>query len=73
MDVTFAGYIGGTAPNEEGNYSNYYLPEDERLNPYQVFGRHPSSTKHGIAQIGSSWFVDRDAKQFAEWGIDYVK
>jgi alpha-galactosidase len=70
---TFAGYIGGTAPNAEGDYSEYYLPEEERLNPYQVFGRHPSSTQRGIAQIGSHWFVDRDAKQFAEWGIDYVK
>ena len=70
---TFAGYIGGTAPNNEGDYSEYYLPEEERLNPYQVFGRHPSSTQRGIAQVGAYWFVDRDAKQFAEWGIDYVK
>jgi len=70
---TFAGYIGGTSPTKEGDYSQYYLPEEERLNPYQVFGRHPSSTKRGIAQLGPCWFVDRDAKQFAEWGIDYVK
>ena len=70
---TFAGYIGGTAPNEEGDYSEFYLSEKERLNPYQVFGRHPSSTQRGIAQVGPFWFVDRDAKQFAEWGIDYVK
>ncbi|MDX1701246.1 MAG: hypothetical protein R3250_11540, partial [Melioribacteraceae bacterium] len=60
-------------PNAEGDYSEYYLPKDELLNPYQVFGRHPSSTRRGIAQVGPYWFVDRDAKQFAEWGIDYVK
>jgi len=71
--ATFAGYIGGTAPNAEGDYSEHYLPEGERLNSYQVFGRHPSSTRRGIAQVGPNWFVDRDAKQFAEWGIDYVK
>jgi len=70
---TFAGYIGGTAPNEEGDYGEFYLPIEERLNPHQVFGRHPSSTRRGIAQLGPHWFVDRDAKQFAEWGIDYVK
>jgi alpha-galactosidase len=70
---TFAGYIGGSAPNNEGDYSQYYLPEKERLNPYQIFGRHPSSHKRGIAAVGPVWFVDRDAKQFAEWGIDYVK
>lgn len=70
---TFAGYIGGTAPNEEGDYSEFYLPEEEMLNPAQFFGRHPSSTQRGIAQVGPYWFVDRDARQFADWGIDYVK
>ena len=70
---TFAGYIGGTAPNPEGDYTGYYLPEEEMINPSQFFGRHPSSTRRGIAQVGPYWFVDRDAKQFAEWGIDYVK
>jgi len=70
---TFAGYIGGTAPNPEGDYSEFYLSGEEIINPAQYFGRHPSSTRRGIAQVGPYWFVDRDAKQFAEWGIDYVK
>ena len=70
---TFAGYIGGTAPNAEGDYSAFFLPENEIINPSQFFGRHPSSTQRGIAQVGPYWFIDRDAKQFAEWGIDYVK
>jgi len=70
---TFAGFIGGTAPNPEGDYSGFYLPEEEIINPSQYFGRHPSSTRRGIAQVGPYWFVDRDARQFAEWGIDYVK
>jgi len=71
--ATFAGYIGGTGPNPEGDYSEFYLPEDEMLNPGQFFGRHPSSTQRGVAEVGPYWFVDRDAQQFAEWGIDYVK
>ena len=70
---TFGGYIGGTAPNEEGDYSQYYLPESERQNKYQVFGRYPSGIKKQICEVGPVWFVDRDAQQFAEWGIDYVK
>jgi alpha-galactosidase len=70
---TFAGYIGGTAPNAEGDYRASYLPDSEIINPSQFFGRHPSSTQRGIAQLGPYWFIDRDAKQFAEWGIDYVK
>jgi alpha-galactosidase len=70
---TFAGYIGGTAPNEVGDYSAYYLPESERQNPYQVFGRFPSGIDKCISTVGPVWFVDRDAQQFADWGIDYVK
>lgn len=70
---TFAGFIGGSAPNPAGDYSAFYQPESEQLNPGQFFGRHPSSTRLGLAQVGPCWFVDRDAKQFADWGIDYVK
>lgn len=70
---TYAGYIGGTADNEAGDYSAYYLPEAERQNPHQLFGRYPRGIQLGLARIGPVWFVDRDARQFAEWGIDYVK
>lgn len=70
---TYAGFIGGSAPNEEGDYSEHFLPEEERQNPHQVFGRYPNSIRKGLATIGPIWRVDRDAQQFAEWGIDYVK
>jgi alpha-galactosidase len=70
---TYAGYIGGSAPNEEGDYSEFYLPEEERQNPHQVFGRFPNGILKGLAKIGPVWRVDADARQFAEWGIDYVK
>jgi len=70
---TYAGYIGGSAPNAEGDYSDFYLPEKSRLNPEQYFGRYPGGIKKGLCSIGSHWFVDRDAEQFAAWGVDYVK
>jgi len=70
---TYAGYIGGTAPNEQADYSAFFLPEKERKNPRQVFGRYPNGIKKGLCTIGPVWLVDRDAKQFADWGIDYVK
>lgn len=70
---TYAGYIGGSGDNEAGDYSAYYLPEAERQNPHQLFGRYPRGIQLGLARIGPVWFVDRDARQFAEWGIDYVK
>jgi len=70
---TYAGYIGGTAPNEAGDYSEFFLGEEKRQNPHQVFGRYPNSIRKGLARIGPVWLVDRDARQFAKWGIDYVK
>lgn len=71
--VTFAGYTGGTGPNEEGDYSKYYLPENERQHKDQFFGRFPRGIKENICEVGPAWFIDRDAQQFAEWGIDFVK
>ena len=70
---TYAGYIGGSADSEEADYSKYYLPQSERNSPGQYFGRYPRGIELGICSIGKQWLVDRDAKQFAEWGFDYVK
>lgn len=70
---TYAGYIGGTAPNETADYSAFYLPPDQRQNPHQVFGRYPNGIRQGLCTIGPVWLVDADARQFASWGIDYVK
>jgi alpha-galactosidase len=70
---TYAGYVGGSAPNEVGDYSAFFVPEKERQTPHQVFGRYPNGIRKGLARIGPVWLVDRDARQFAEWGIDYVK
>jgi len=70
---TYAGFIGGSAPNEAADYSEFFLPENERQNPHQVFGRFPNGIRKGLARIGPVWLVDRDARQFAAWGIDYVK
>jgi alpha-galactosidase len=44
-----------------------------RQNPHQVFGRYPNGIAKGLDIIGPFWRVDGDAKQFADWGIDYVK
>jgi alpha-galactosidase len=70
---TYAGYIGGSAPNEAADFSAFFLPENERQNPHQLFGRYPNGIRKGLATIGPVWLVDRDARQFASWGIEYVK
>lgn len=70
---SYAGFIGGTADNPEGDYSNLAIPEDERPQPCQIFGRSPNTRKLGMRRFGDYWFTDEDAKQWADWGIDYVK
>ncbi|MDD7983517.1 glycoside hydrolase family 27 protein [Lentisphaera marina] len=70
---TYAGYIGGSSPNKEGDYSEFYLSEIQRQNPYQVFGRYPHGIVKNLCKVGDVWLVGRDAQQFADWGIDYVK
>ncbi|HSB15917.1 MAG TPA: putative Ig domain-containing protein [Bryobacteraceae bacterium] len=71
--ATYGGFIGGSAPTAKGDYSGMWLPPEKRLQPYQVFGRWPSSQRLGAQKLGAYWFSDADAKQWAEWGIDYVK
>jgi len=70
---SFAGFIGGTAPNPEGDYSNFWAPEESRLQEGQIFGRIPAALQSRATTIGPYWMVDNDVKQFAEWGFDYVK
>jgi alpha-galactosidase len=70
---SYAGHIGGTAPNAEGDYTALMISPDQQLGPGQVFGRHPNAIKRGVAVVGPHWFIDRDARQYAAWGVDYVK
>lgn len=69
---TYAGFVGGSAPTPEGDYSQHYMSPGDRLQPTQFFGRYPGSINLGLDRVGY-WMFDRDARQWAEWGIDYVK
>lgn len=70
---TYAGFIGGSAPNAEGDYSSLALPEEKRLQKHQIYGRWPGYEGRGAGKVGEHWFFDKDARQWAEWGFDYVK
>jgi alpha-galactosidase len=70
---SYAGFIGGSAPSPDGDYSAVALPPAQRLQPFQFFGRWPNARKMGLQRVGEHWFVDADARQWAEWGIDFVK
>ena len=69
---TYAGFRGGSAPNADGTYTNFLTPE-KRLQPGQIFGRYPGLQAAKVDRVGPHWFFDRDARQFAEWGFDYIK
>jgi alpha-galactosidase len=70
---SYAGFRGGSCDNAEGNYDHKALPADKRLQPPQIFGRYPGFRKAGMGMVGPHWFCDADAKQWAAWGVDYVK
>ncbi|MBI9016930.1 MAG: putative Ig domain-containing protein [Phycisphaerae bacterium] len=70
---SYAGFIGGSALNAQGDYSEKYLPADKRLQKTQFFGRYPGLHKAKVDRVGPYWFADKDAQQWSRWGFDYVK
>jgi alpha-galactosidase len=70
---SYAGFLGSSAPTEDGDYSSLIIPPEQRPQPNQIFGRSPNSQRVGAAKIGPYWMFDKDAKQWADWQIDYVK
>jgi len=57
---SYAHHIGGSANNPEGSFvrTSENVPRNKKLFPYA---------------IGKYQFADNDAKQWAAWGIDYLK
>ena len=70
---SYAGFPGGSCSNAAGDYLADALPPDQRPQPAQLFGRFPGAIKRGLNKIGPHWFCDSDARQWGEWGFDYVK
>lgn len=68
---TYAGFIGSSDDN--GKEKERWLPENKRLQPDQVYGRWPGLETQKVSHQGTHWRFDADAKQFADWGIDYLK
>jgi len=70
---SYAGFIGGTSMNDSGRSDDLHVAPEKRIQPMQVYGRYPNVHKLKLDQVGAHWFCDQDAKQWAEWGIDFVK
>lgn len=70
---SYAGFMGGSAPNDRFDYSAMALPRAERLQEGQIYGRWPNFEKRGAGKTGPVWLMDRDMKRLAQWGFDYIK
>lgn len=70
---TYSGFHGGSSPNPTGYAHELYIPQKDRFQPSQYFGRHPTAASNGLNRVGPFWFGDKDAQQWADWGIDLVK
>ena len=68
---SYAGFRGGST--DGGAEERLFLPESQRLQPNQVFGRYPGLHELKVDRAGSEWRVDDDIRQWAEWGGDFVK
>jgi len=69
---TYAGFRGGSSDNEDGSDPKC-LPLEKRLQPNQIYGRYPGFKSFNAGHVGKYWFFDRDVKEMAKWGIDYIK
>lgn len=68
---TYAGFRGGST--DGGLEEELFVPEGERLQKNQVFGRYPGLHERRVDRIGLEWKFGDDIRQWAEWGIDYLK
>lgn len=62
---SYLGHIGGSGDNADGSYDWQKDRADE-------FDRYKGSPSDNFA-FGTHSFIDRDVKQWAAWGIDYLK
>ena len=68
---SYAGYRGGSVPNKNADYSEWIVNEKDRLEQFQLFGQ-PNNFRKRLRFFGED-MSHIDAKQFAEWGFDYLK
>ncbi|MBD3351761.1 MAG: alpha-galactosidase, partial [Candidatus Lokiarchaeota archaeon] len=69
---SYAGYMGTSSPNPEHDYSEWIVDEKDRLGKYQIFGE-PHHLRRRLFKKFGTYYGDEDAKQWADWGFDYLK
>ncbi|MES2439961.1 MAG: putative Ig domain-containing protein [Verrucomicrobiota bacterium] len=70
---TYAGFIGSSAHNKNGTYD--WIESGDHTEFYRI-GKEaelPRPKRVSIRKFGEHSFVERDVRQWAEWGVDYLK
>ena len=71
---TYAGYVGGSSDNADGSYD---WVESGNVNEFYKLNKDPESPDAQPNWVnwrfGNHSFATQDAKQWAEWGVDYLK
>jgi alpha-galactosidase len=69
---SYAGYYGGSIRDESCDLSEFEVEPKDRLEKNQIFGN-PNELRKRLRFHGMIGCEEIDAKQFAEWGFDYLK
>ncbi|MDQ8203500.1 NPCBM/NEW2 domain-containing protein [Pelagicoccus sp. SDUM812003] len=71
---TYAGYVGGSSDNADGTYD---WVESGDVNEFYKLNKDPDAPDAKPNWVnwkfGEYSFAENDAKQWAEWGVDYLK
>jgi len=71
---TYAGYVGGSSDNSDGTYD---WVESGNVNEFYKLNKDPKAPNAKPNWInwkfGKFSFANDDARQWAEWGVDYLK
>jgi len=68
---TYAGHIGAQADNEDGTYA--FIKKDKCNENYRLVDPDGKINAGTFYYHGKYSFATNDAKQWGEWGIDYLK
>ncbi len=70
---SYAGFVGGSSMSANGRSPELHVAPEDRSQPAQVYGRYPNFHNLNLDRVGEYWLCDEDAKQWSDWGIDFVK
>ena len=68
---TYAGHIGSSCDNSDGTYD--WIKEGKHDENYRYFQPDDKEARRQHWYLGMYSFAENDARQWADWGVDYLK